>query len=279
VFGVLALIFVEPSTVGPTTESFSLLLAQAASDAMFRARSYDAERAARQHAEMLAQARADVLSVVAHDLRNPLHLVMSSASLLMERGDLPPTQKKMLAISQRASQQMNRLIDDLLDATQLEAGRLTLAFGEVDAAALVRGTEETMQPTARERGVDLLVEAPEAPAPLVADEGRLLQALGNLVGNAIKFTGAGGRVALSATHDEGAMRFSVADSGPGIEPRHIEHLFDSFWQARDGDRRGVGLGLTITKRIVEAHAGRIWVKSTVGVGSTFSFAIPVSAPS
>jgi signal transduction histidine kinase len=101
--------------------------------------------------------------------------------------------------------------------------------------------------------------------------------VGNLVGNALKFTPAGGSVTLSARTGAMEVVFSVADTGPGIPPEHRSHLFDSFWQARSGDRRGVGLGLAITRGIVEAHGGRIWVESVPGAGSTFSFALPLAA--
>lgn len=275
VVGALGVIFVEPSTFGAATEAFSLLLGQAAADALSRARSYDVERAARQRAEMLAQTRADVLGVVAHDLRNSLHLIASSASLLLDVDDLPQAQqRKLIEVAQRAVRQMNRLVGDLLDATRLQAGRLTLDVHDVDARALVREAGETLRPAAEERRIELCAEPPERESMVRADEGRLLQVIGNLVGNAIKFTAVGGRIVLSAQRNGVEVVFSVADTGPGIAPEHLSHLFDRFWQARDGDRRGLGLGLAITKGIVEAHGGRIWVESVVGVGSRFSFAIP-----
>jgi signal transduction histidine kinase len=278
VVGALGLYFIESSSFTSTTESFALMLAQAAADALSRARNYDAERAARQRAETTAQARADVLSIVAHDLRNPLNLIASSAGLLLEIDDLPAARRRgMLEITQRAVRQMNRLIGDLLDATRLQAGRLTLDLADVDACALVRETGGTLGPAAEQHHVELRTDPPEHECFVRADEGRLLQVLGNLVGNAIKFTPAGGRVVLSARPHEVEVVFSVADTGPGIPQEHLDHLFDRFWQARGSDRRGVGLGLAITKGIVDAHGGHLWVESVVGVGSTFSFAIPASA--
>jgi signal transduction histidine kinase len=275
IVGALGLIFVEPEAVGPATEPFSLMLGQAAADALSRARNYDAERAARQRAELLAQARADVLGIVAHDLRNPLHVIAASASLLLDTEDLPPARRrKPIEITHRAVRQMNRLIGDLLDATHLQAGRLTLALRDVDACTLVREAGETLRPAAEERRIELCAEPPERESMLRADEDRLLQVLGNLVGNALKFTAAGGRVVISARPAGVEVVFSVVDNGAGIASEHLSHLFDRFWQAREGDRRGVGLGLAITKGIVEAHGGRIWVESAVGTGSTFSFAIP-----
>ena len=110
-----------------------------------------------------------------------------------------------------------------------------------------------------------------------ADPGRLLQVIGNLLTNALKFTPDGGRVLVSAKPDAGEMVFAVSDTGPGMSPDDMDQLFDRFWQARDVDSRGIGLGLTISKGIVEAHGGRIWVESTLGEGSTFSYSVPAIA--
>jgi signal transduction histidine kinase len=275
IVGALEMVFAESSAFGAAKQAFSLLLAQAAGDALVRARSYDAERIARRGAETLAQARADVLGIVAHDLRNPLSVIASGSGLLLDVDDLPAAQRrKMLEIMRRSVRQMNRLIADLLDATRLQAGRLTLDLSDIDARAIVREAEETLRPTAAERRIELQCQPPENECFVRVDEGRLLQVLGNLIGNALKFTPAGGHVTLSARPTGVEVVFSVADDGPGIPPEHQTRLFDGFWQARDGDRRGVGLGLTITKGIIDAHGGRIWVESAVGVGSTFSFALP-----
>lgn len=275
IVGVLAMFFADSSAFGAAKQTLTLLLAQAVADALVRARSYDAERVARRGAETLAQARADVLGIVAHDLRSPLSAITSSSEFLLECDDLATAERrKILGIMQRASRRMNRLIGDLLDATQLQAGRISLDLSDIDACKVVREAEETLRPSAVERGVDLLSEPPACGCFVRADEGRLLQVIGNLVGNALKFTQAGGKVRLSASPRDLEVIFSVADTGPGIPPEHQSHLFDTFWQARKADRRGVGLGLSITRDIVTALGGRLWVESTVGVGSTFSFALP-----
>ncbi len=275
VVGALEVSGADASTIGTRVQPFVMLLAQAAADALVRARSYDAELAARRDAEVLAHARADVLGIVAHDLRNPLNLISSSSNLLLELGDRPlPARGKMLEIMLRAVHQMDRMIGDLLDATRLRAGRLTLEVARVDTCKIVQQADETLRPSANQQGIQLRSVTPEQECFVRADEGRLLQVLGNLVGNAIKFTPAGGLVTVSAKAADAEVIFSVADNGPGIAQEHREHLFDSFWQARSGDRRGVGLGLTITKEIVHAHGGRLWLESAVGVGSTFSFALP-----
>jgi signal transduction histidine kinase len=275
IVGVLAMSFVSPSALGAADQAFTLLLAQAAADALSRSRSYDAERAARREAETLAQARADVLGIVAHDLRNPLNAIGSSSEILLELDVPSADRQQMLAVMKRAVRRMNRLINDLLDATRLQAGRLSLDLANVDVRDIVREADEMCRHEAKERGVQLHTAMPELEQLVHADGGRVLQAVVNLIGNALKFTGAGGRVTVSARRTGNVVVFCVTDTGPGIPEEDQAHLFDAFWQARNGDRRGVGLGLAIAKGIVEAHGGRIWVESKPGKGSTFSFTLPV----
>jgi signal transduction histidine kinase len=221
-------------------------------------------------------ASVDLLSIVAHDLRNPLNVIANSGALLAEEDGLPAAdRRRMVEMMRHAVQQMTRLIDDLLDATRLHAGRLTLVFSAVDARHIVRLAEDMCRQDAVARGITLRTVLPDRACRLRADEGRLLQALGNILGNALKFTPAGGSVTVSLDADGGEAVFSVADTGPGLTPTQAEHLFDRFWQARPGDRRGIGLGLTITKGIIDAHCGRIWVNTKPGAGSTFFLALPM----
>jgi signal transduction histidine kinase len=223
----------------------------------------------------MAQARADVLGIVAHDLRNPLNVISSSSGLLLKIDELPMVERrKLLETSQRAVRRMNRLIGDLLDATRLQAGRLSLEISDVDACKVVREAEETLRPSAAERNIDLRVAAPGHTCWVRTDEDRLHQVIGNLVGNALKFTSEGGRVTLSTEGRELEVLFKVEDNGPGIPPEHQARLFETFWQARTDDHRGLGLGLSITKDLVSALDGRLWVESAVGSGSTFAFTLP-----
>jgi signal transduction histidine kinase len=271
--GALALHFKEAAAVGASDRTFTLLLAQAAATALHRARTYDAERDRRHQAELLAQAREDVLGVVAHDLRNPLNLIQMTAELMIEE-ELPlERRKEMLGITMRATKQMNRLIEDLLDTVRLQAGRLSLDVETVSVATIIRQADETFRPLAEKRHLHFEAAADDG-AAVRADPARVSQIVGNLMGNAIKFTPENGVVRLRATREDRQVEFQVIDSGPGIAADSVPHLFDSFWQARLSDRRGVGLGLTIAKGIVEAHGGRMWVESALGVGSTFHFTLP-----
>ena len=242
-------------------------------------RSYDAERERRHVAELLAQTREEVLGVVAHDLRNPLHTIISSNDLLLEDDLAAARRKELLDISLRAARQMNRLIGDLLDTVRLQAGKLNLDMEDVNVGAMFRQAEETYQPLAKERNVRLDTVLPDPGVTVRVDPFRVSQVIGNLVGNAIKFTPEHGTVTVGATADGNHVAIHVADTGLGIPPEEIEHLFDNFWQARRNDHRGVGLGLAIAKGIVDAHGGRIWCDSAPGRGSTFSFTLPRAAAS
>ncbi|HET7612852.1 MAG TPA: GAF domain-containing sensor histidine kinase [Gemmatimonadaceae bacterium] len=272
--GAVALHFREVGALGAADRAFTLLLAQVAATALHRARSYDAAQELRRRAELVANARAEVLGVVAHDLRNPLSLIVTTTELLEEEDLEAEQRRKVLEIAKRAGKQMNRLIGDLLDTVQLESGRLNLVLEDLDVATLFAHLADTFGPLAARKGISLVGNTPAEGLSVPADEFRLLQAMGNLLGNAIKFTPEGGEVTFSARHDGTSVLFEVSDTGPGIPPEQVTHLFEQFWQARKNDKRGVGLGLTIAKGIVEAHGGRIWVNSAPGEGSTFAFAIP-----
>ena len=271
--GSLALSFCDPSAFGAADRAFTLLLAQASAAAMHRARTYNAERERRHEAEVLARAREDVLGVVAHDLRNPLNLIQMTAELMIDE-ELPHARRsELLGIAMRAAKEMNRLIEDLLDTVRLQAGRLSLDVEDVSVETIMKEAEETFRPLAERRRVHFETAAQNG-AMVRADPTRVSQIVGNLVGNAIKFTPEQGSVRLFARPHEAQVVFQVTDDGPGIPSESMSHLFDNFWQARKSDRRGVGLGLAIVKELVEAQGGKVWVESKVDHGSTFSFSLP-----
>ncbi|MFL5489752.1 MAG: sensor histidine kinase, partial [Gemmatimonadaceae bacterium] len=135
-----------------------------------------------------------------------------------------------------------------------------------------------LRPLAAGTGIRLDTALDDDLPCVVADAARIQQVLSNLVGNAVKFTPRNGRITVSAERIDGEVRFAVIDTGPGIPAEQVPHIFGRFWQARTSDRRGIGLGLAIAKGIVEAHNGRIWVESHVGLGSTFYFTLPTASP-
>jgi signal transduction histidine kinase len=276
VIGGLGLSFLQPTAFGAADRTFTVLLAQAAAGALARAVNLESERAGRREAEILAQAREEVLAVVAHDLRNPLNLITSTASLLAEFDPPRERQLELLQIAVRAAKHMNRLIGDLLDAHRIRSGGIALQLEDCDADSILARVEEVMRPAAADRRIVFHVSSPGTAARFVADSSRLAQALGNLVANAFKFTPSGGRVVLRARVGKIAVHFVVSDTGPGIPPETRARLFEKFWQPQP-DQRGVGLGLAIVKGIADAHCGRVLVRSQVGSGSAFVISIPRSA--
>jgi signal transduction histidine kinase len=224
-------------------------------------------------------ARNEVLGIVSHDLRVPVNTMMATLELL---GDTVPERRaevrRWLDVLHRATDQMKALIDDLLDATRMESERFTVERAPESAAVLIGQACEMMQPVAAVKQVLLECGAEQALDKVSLDGLQILRVLGNLIGNAIKFSSAGGKIRVRAESRAGELWVSVQDEGPGIPADDLPKVFDRFWKGRSDDRRGAGLGLTIAKGIVEAHGGRIWVESEEGEGSTFTFALPLDAP-
>ena len=191
--------------------------------------------------------------------------------------DEPDPARAKLGRIVRSSEQMSRLIEDLLDVTRIEAGRLSVSPRPHAAAALVTDAAEAARTTLAAASLELDTACADALPQVLADADRVRQIFSNLIGNAAKFTPPGGRVVLGAARDGDGVRFWVSDTGAGMAESTLDHIFDRFWQARDSDRRGAGLGLAICKGIVDAHGGKIWAESEPGHGSTFSFRLPIAA--
>jgi len=229
------------------------------------------EREARAAAERATRVRDEVLGMVSHDLRSPLTAIAMSANALLDgSGDLPVLAGAIV----RSSEWALRIIRDLLDVTAIEAGRLTIHREPMTAQAITEMLWSMFAPAAAGAGVTLDVERPEPALWVDADVDRVVQAVGNLVGNAIKFTPRGGRVSLTVRRSEDGIRFRVEDTGCGIAPENLPRLFDRFWQAHESGRGGAGLGLVIARGIAEGHGGRIEVESRLGAGSTFTLILP-----
>jgi PAS domain S-box-containing protein len=229
------------------------------------------ERSARAAAERAAMARDEVLAVVAHDLRNPLNTVQLACETL-ERPELLERNVKLI---RRAVKQMQGLIEDLVDAASIRASRLRITPSGFDPLKVLTETAEDFAGDAAERGVALAIEHDQRDSVKLNGDGRrVTQALSNLVNNALKFTDRGGSVTLRLKIDDLHVRFEVADSGRGIAPQEIDKVFDRAWQADETAHLGSGMGLYITKGIVEAHGGEIQVVSVLGQGSVFSFFLP-----
>lgn len=247
---------------------FARELALRAAFAIDNARAYAMARRAN-------RAREEVLAIVSHDLRNPLSAIAMCSRVLMET---PPEseaeRRSLLETILQSTDLTNRLIEDLLDVSMIEAGRLSIEQGTEEVAPIIEHVVHMFAGMARERSVDLYEDvSPSLPA-VKCDAGRIVQALANLVGNALKFTDPGGRVTIGAeAHEEGVV-VSVSDTGAGIAEEHLSRIFERYWQSPGKARiRGSGLGLAIAKGIAEAHGGRMWVESTPGEGSRFSFTV------
>lgn len=215
-------------------------------------------------------AREETMAVVSHDLRNPLSSVSAAAELLLEVPLPDDRRRQQLKGIRRAADRMHRLISDLLDVARIDAGGLSVDAVPVPVASLLEEAAALIHPQAREKGVNVAVEV-EAGLPDVAgDRDRLLQVLGNLLGNAMRHTPEGGRIELAArVVDADEVEVVVGDSGEGIPAEDLPHLFDRFWRRDHSDSEGAGLGLAIVKGIVEAHGGRVDVESRPAEGARF----------
>lgn len=225
------------------------------------------------------RARDDTVAVVAHDLRNPLSAVkMLSAALQRSEADrMSPEGAEQLQLIRDAALQMDRLIQDLLDVTRVETGKLVVVPQPLTMIALLEGALRTLRPLVEEAGLELRIDLPSTLPTVQADPERIAQVLSNLIGNAIKATSRGGRIIVAAAEREDVVEVSVADLGTGISREQLPHIFDRFWQATQSSirSRGAGLGLPIARGIVQAHGGRIWAESEHGKGATFYFTLPV----
>ncbi|MHB1463746.1 MAG: ATP-binding protein [Thermoleophilia bacterium] len=225
--------------------------------------------------------KSEFLANMSHELRTPLNSIIGFSKLILDGldGEINPEQEHDLGIVYVNAGELLRMIDDLLGLAKIEAGRVSLELQPADPADIAREVVMSFRSTAAEKGLELKLELPPEMEAVVTDRGKIRQVLMNLVGNAFKFTEAGGvRLAIEQTSD--TTVFVVSDTGAGLTPDQMEAVFDRFYQVAPSPAEvgGVGLGLAISKRFVEMHGGRIWVESSPGKGSTFSFFIPSQGP-
>jgi signal transduction histidine kinase len=226
-------------------------------------------------AQQAVRMRENTLAIVSHDLRNPLGAIDLSASMLLQ-ATTEERSRKHLEIIRRAANRMEHLIRDLLDMASIQAGRLAIERKSEDAATMIGEVLDTLEALAVEKSVRIQRRLNVA-GTIECDRIRIGQVLGNLLGNAIKFSKPGDSIEVRASSDAATVEVMIADSGPGIAGDELPHIFEPYWSAKRHTQKGTGLGLFISKGIVEAHGGRIWVESTLGSGTTFCVAIPRSS--
>jgi len=225
--------------------------------------------------------RDDFLGMVSHDLRDLLGGIVTAAAVLQRTaGGGEPGNPARLSAERilRHASRMKRLIDDLTDLTSIDAGKLAVNPAPGNLAPVVSEAVIAQRGAATAQGILLELPRLAAHIPVNFDPGRVLQVLQNLIGNALKFTPSGGTIRVSAEEALGHWKISVADSGPGIAPEHIETIFERFRQGSKLDRRGLGLGLYISRCLIEAQQGKIWAQSKLGDGTTVSFPLPATRP-
>lgn len=219
------------------------------------------------------RARDEILGIVSHDLRSPLTTISLSSQMLSAGTDGDDHRQYVEMIRTTASR-MERLIQDLLDAVKVENSTLSIHPERIDPATIAEEALQEQALVAGEKKVNLVPDIAAGLPEIEADRQRLVQALTNLISNALKFTPAGGTVRLRVSNRDHRVRFAVEDSGPGIEQADLPHLFEPFWQAKKTAHLGAGLGLKITRGIVEAHGGTIEVSNRAGGGACFTFELP-----
>jgi PAS domain S-box-containing protein len=236
-------------------------------------------------AKELEQMKNDFVASVSHELRTPLASIKQALGLILDKtaGDVNPEQEKMLSLAKRNVERLNRLINDVLDLSKIEAGKMALSRAPHNLSEIVDEVGQTMTLFAQTRDVQISYSAPKDLPRVYIDRDRIIQVFTNLVGNAIKFTPAQGRVSLSASdipkggEPPSCLKTAVADTGRGIAKEDLTKVFEKFTQvsAKNTDVKGTGLGLPISKALVEQHGGQIWVESEPGKGSKFTISLPV----
>jgi signal transduction histidine kinase len=233
----------------------------------------------RTRSDVVLDNRDDFLSMVAHDLRGFMGEVAFRAAAMAREGGQDEAGARLRhneKAIQRSVGGMKRLVGDLLDLAAIEAGRLNVEVSAGDVADVLRDALEPFQSAAQTKNIQLELEAAPERISAIFDRDRVVQVLGNLVSNAVKFTPAGGKIALRLDALDQEVKLTVTDTGPGVPPDKLETIFEKFTQLIESDRRGLGLGLYICKSVVELQQGRIWATNVPGGGTAVSFTLPIA---
>ena len=227
----------------------------------------------------LDRLKSEFVMAASHELRTPLTSMSMSIKLLRETATekLDEKEQQLLSVANEEVQRLQALVNDLLDLSKIEAGKMELVFDQVAVSTVFEKAVAVFKAQAEEQSIDLSLEAPEGLPEVKADANKLTWVLTNLISNGLRYTESGGHIDLSAEHVGRQVHISVRDDGAGIPHEYQSKIFDKFVQVKgDKDAGGSGLGLAICKEIVRAHGGTIWVDSTPGEGSTFTLTLPVA---
>lgn len=222
--------------------------------------------------------QSDQIADVVHELRTPLTSIVGYSKLLLTTELDKDIRTQFLKVINREAMRLGDMVNDFLDLARLESGRARLAYKLVDMLKVIDDTVAVIQPQAKERGLELVLDLPPALPPITGDERRMNQVMLNLASNAVKYNRDGGQIRITASASEKTIRVAVEDYGRGIRPEDMDKLFDKFRRIEEseGSAKGTGLGLPITKQLVELHGGQMDVTSEWGVGSTFAFTLPIA---
>jgi signal transduction histidine kinase len=257
-----------------------MTLAAQAAVAIENARLVTALQKAYEQLNRVDQIKSNFIAVASHELRTPLGVIMGYAAMLKEDAENPETAEHLDKVLGSALR-LRDLIDDMVNVQHVEEGKAKLVLTEFALQDVVQHVVGAVGELYSVKEQEVLVNLPAQPLSLTADREKITLVINNLLTNAIKFTDARGRIMLTAERKNGDVQVHVADTGVGIPAREVEHIFDRFYQVEPHLTRahgGLGLGLAIAKGMVELHGGKIWVESVEGLGSRFSFSVPVSGP-
>jgi signal transduction histidine kinase len=252
------------------------VMAHRAAAGVYQHKLREAQTRARQLADRALRARDQLLSVVSHDLKNPLGTVLMSAAMLVRKGEVDPDTRRHAERIMRSAERMHRLINDLVDWASVHEQRMKLERTEHDVGAILQEVVDDFGQTCTERAIELEQNIEPDIPEVLCDRNRILQVLANLISNAAHATPRGGKIVVSAKRLGAEALISVADSGRGLSAEDQQHVFERAWRGRSSTYEGTGLGLSIAHAIISAHGGRIWVESKEGAGATFSLTLPLA---
>ncbi|MGE4356955.1 MAG: sensor histidine kinase [Candidatus Omnitrophota bacterium] len=234
---------------------------------------------ANEELKRLNQIKSEFVAAVAHELRTPLTSIKGYASILAtgKLGELSPEQKERLQRIDHQSSELAKLINDLLDISRIESGKVGMDIKEIPLRELLTSITELINPQIEEKNIELKLEVEDNIDTIFADYDHIKRVFINILGNAIKFTPVNGKISINIRREDGFIRTDISDTGIGIASEDLPKLFTEFFRADNPinrEKKGTGLGLSLCKKIIEAHKGKIWVNSTLGKGTTFSFTLP-----